>query len=174
MALLTNVNSGATLECVTVALPSGRMTKEGRRAKVTPETRAEAARLRKLWGEREPQISQAEFGELFEIGNQSVVSQFLRGTTPLSLKAAKGFAAGLGCNISDFSPRLAAKASSIAELVPSDSLPQEVRRLAQSIAKLHPQDRAHVLAMCNQIVGLANRSRKRRDKPPSQSGEEIE
>ncbi|MHB8947538.1 MAG: hypothetical protein ACYC4S_00555 [Rhodoferax sp.] len=51
--------------------------------------------------------SQAVFGEKLEIGNQSAVGQFLRGESPLSLKAAKGFAKGLGCRIAEFSPRLA-------------------------------------------------------------------
>jgi hypothetical protein len=53
--------------------------------------------------------SQAEFGEKFEIGNQSAVGQFLRGESPLSMKAARGFAKGLGCQISAFSKRLAAE-----------------------------------------------------------------
>ena len=54
---------------------------------------------------------QATFGETHGIGGQSAVGQFLRGDAPLSLKAAKGFAEGLGCQISDFSPRLAALAT---------------------------------------------------------------
>lgn len=40
-----------------------------------------------------------------------MVWQLLRGRSPLSLQAAKGFARGLGCNISDFSPRLASLGS---------------------------------------------------------------
>lgn len=52
------------------------------------------------------------FGEQFEIGNQSAVGQFLRGEAALSLKAAKGFALGLGCPISAFSKRLAAEVES--------------------------------------------------------------
>jgi hypothetical protein len=53
--------------------------------------------------------SQAEFGERFEVGNQSAVGQFLRGESPLSMKAARGFAKGLGCQINAFSKRLAAE-----------------------------------------------------------------
>jgi len=49
---------------------------------------------------------------LYQIGSQSAVTSFLNGHTPLSLKAARGFAKGLNCLISDFSPRLAALESS--------------------------------------------------------------
>ena len=60
--------------------------------------------------------SQAEFGEKFEIGNQSAVGQFLRGESPLSMKAAKGFAKGLSCPISAFSKRLAAEVTDASAL----------------------------------------------------------
>ena len=69
----------------------------------------EARRLKEIWDAADParRGTQAEFGEAHLIGNQSAVGQFLRGETPLSLKAAKGFAKGLACKIADFSPRLA-------------------------------------------------------------------
>lgn len=72
--------------------------------------KAEAARLRLLWDafNERSRTTQAAFGEEHEIGNQSAVGQFLRGESPLSPKAARGFAKGLGCQIDDFSPRLAA------------------------------------------------------------------
>jgi SOS-response transcriptional repressor LexA len=88
-----------------------------RRAKVTPETMAEAARLRALWQTSPFKLSQAAFGERYEIGSQPAVGFFLNGDTPLSLKAAQGFAKGLQCDIADFSPRLASKARGIAESV---------------------------------------------------------
>jgi|GEM_PF-719874 len=59
-----------------------------------------------LWKSR-PRPTQAEFGEMYEIGNQSAVGHFLHGRTPLSPKAAAGFARGLNCRVADFSPRLA-------------------------------------------------------------------
>jgi len=84
-----------------------------KKAIVTEEHRKEAAALKAIW-DSTPHPGQFEFGEQYGIGNQSAVSQFLNGKTPLSLEAAAGFSAGLGCNISDFSPRLAELASRVA------------------------------------------------------------
>lgn len=55
--------------------------------------------------------TQAVFGEKYEIGNQSAVGQYLRGAAPLNLAVAHKFAECLGCQISDFSPRLASLAT---------------------------------------------------------------
>lgn len=83
--------------------------KLGRRpAKVTDEHKAEAKRLKEIW-QSAPRQTQDEFGERFDVGNQSAVGQFLNGRVPLSLKAAVGFARGLGVSVADFSPRLAAE-----------------------------------------------------------------
>lgn len=83
------------------------MDRKLRKAKVTPETKAEAARLKEIWFAQKERLSQVVFGETYQIGSQSAVTSFLNGHTPLSLKAAKGFAKGLGCPISAFSARLA-------------------------------------------------------------------
>lgn len=98
-----------------------RMTTGERRAKVTPENREEARRLRNLWEKALERPSQQVFGEKFGIGNQSAVGQFLRGDTPLSLNAAMGFARGLSCDLADFSPRLAAIAAKSAAFAPPES-----------------------------------------------------
>lgn len=82
-----------------------------RKAKVTPETLEESKKLREIWDMATNRPSQAVFAETFGIGSQTAVATFLRGTTPISKKAAMGFAAGLGCKIADFSPRLAAEIS---------------------------------------------------------------
>ena len=105
-----------------------------RKAKVTEEHRQEAARLAALWDTRS-HPSQAIFGEQYEIGSQSAVGQFLRGDTPLSLKAAAGFASGLGCKISDFSIRLAKQALTYADL---SGLFQEALDLTQ-LSKIETQ-----------------------------------
>lgn len=76
---------------------------------ITDEHRKECRALRGLWDNAgDDRLTQAEFGEKFNIGSQAAVGHFLRGTSAISLKAAKGFATGLGCRIADFSPRLAA------------------------------------------------------------------
>lgn len=86
-----------------------------RRAVVTEDHKAESARLLAIWNSKK-HGSQAEFGELFQIGSQSAVAQFLSGKAPISLKAARGFAKGLGCKIGDFSPRLDQEAQASGEL----------------------------------------------------------
>ncbi len=93
------------------------MTKESarKRGEVTDEHRKEAADLRSIWESDQGRAArralgastQEAFGEKMSIGNQSAVWQFMAGKTPLSLKAAIAFAAGLGCEVRDFSPRLA-------------------------------------------------------------------
>lgn len=76
------------------------------RKPLSPTPEEDARRLKALYSER-TKLSQTEFGARFEIGNQGAVWQYLNGRRPLSLKAAKGFAAGLGVNIEDFSPAIA-------------------------------------------------------------------
>lgn len=92
------------------------MTTSNRKAIVTDVHRNEARALKAIWDKVRP-TSQKEFGREFGIGGQSAVGNFLTGTSALSMKAAVGFAAGLGCRIEDFSPRLAAEAGQIAEVV---------------------------------------------------------
>lgn len=99
-----------------------------RKAKVTEENLEEAKRLMDLWKQKST-MSQAEFGETFNIGNQSAVGQFLNGLTPLSLKAAAGFAKGLQCTIVDFSPRLADQAAEVSMLSGLEMAPKNLSDL---------------------------------------------
>lgn len=107
----------ALVEFMTSDANHCRMSKtDDRRGKVTPENIAEAERLSAIWEETYAERktrnlhSQGAFGLEYEIGNQAAVGFFLNGKTALSLKAARGFATGLKCNIADFSPRLAREA----------------------------------------------------------------
>ena len=85
-----------------------------RRAKITDENRAESNRLLSIWNTMKPTLvargygSQDAFGAMFGIGSQAAVGHFLNGRSAISPKAAAGFAQGLECKVSDFSPRLAA------------------------------------------------------------------
>lgn len=85
------------------------MKKIGRNLVDPATVKAEGLLLKQIWDAHPDKHSdgQEEFGLRFQIGNQSAVSQCLLGKMPLSLKAAKGFAKGLGCQIADFSARLA-------------------------------------------------------------------
>lgn len=85
-----------------------------KRAIVTEENLRESAKLKDLWKQAKHGFTQEEFGAKFEIGGQAAVWQFLNGKTPLSMKAAKGFAKGLGCQIGDFSLRLSTEAEALA------------------------------------------------------------
>ena len=89
---------------------------EYKRGSVTDENRAESAKLRELWDNRANRMSQAEFGETFDIGSQAAVGHFLNGHAAISMKAAKGFARGLSCEIASFSERLAKQASELVEV----------------------------------------------------------
>jgi len=122
------------------------MNASSKKAKVTPETRAEAQALSQLWASR-PHPSQAQFGEMFDIGNQSAVGQFLRGEVPLSPKAANGFAKGLGCSVADFSPRIANL------FAPSAiSLEEALQCLASHLKLLDSSSRVPVLALMKSMV----------------------
>lgn len=97
-----------------------------KKARVTEEHLAEAARLRSLWEKSNHGLSQQVFGEKFGIGNQSAVGQFLRGQTPLSMKAAVGFARGLHCNLTDISPRLALEIVEGSRLLTGEPVPHNL------------------------------------------------
>jgi transcriptional regulator with XRE-family HTH domain len=89
------------------------------RESVTPEHKEESARLKALWKSqaKSSRLSQKDFGDIYDIGTQSAVGFFLNGASTMSMKAAIGFAKGLSCEIADFSPRLAAKAATVAAAV---------------------------------------------------------
>lgn len=87
-----------------------------RSGKLTPENLEESRKLKELWDKSTHGLTQEQFGAKFEIGNQGMVWQCLNGTgAAISLKAARGFAKGLGVQIAEFSPRLATQAGVNAE-----------------------------------------------------------
>jgi len=77
------------------------------------ETREqEAAALKALFDAQ--LLSQAVFGRRYDIGGQSMVSQYLNARRPLNLQAAINFSRGLRVAVSEFSPRLSVLASEAA------------------------------------------------------------
>jgi len=74
----------------------------------SPTHHDDAARLRALFKEKAT-LSQLAFGERYELGTQSMVSQYLLGRRPLNVDSVMKFAEGLGCTINDISPSLAQK-----------------------------------------------------------------
>lgn len=131
---------------------------KSRKARVTAENQQEAQQLRAIWAER-ASMSQAEFGEQFDIGNQSAVGQFLNGITPLSLKAAAGFATGLRCKIVDFSPRLADQAETYSALSGLESrltdLTQLTKEELQHVLLLRKLNAANKALLTNHAMSLA-------------------
>lgn len=88
-----------------------------KQAKISDLNREESQRLRAIWDSTgHGGLSQDAFGQKYEIGSQAAVGFFLGGKSALSLKAAKGFAHGLNCKISDFSDRLAAEANELSQV----------------------------------------------------------
>jgi len=77
----------------------------------------DSVRLRKLFKERSD-MSQLEFGQAYEIGNQGMVWQYLNADKPkgsaLNVLAAIKFATGLHCRVADFSPSIQAEIDKIA------------------------------------------------------------
>lgn len=67
----------------------------------------DATRLKALFEARKGRFSLEEFGRRFEVGSQSIVSQYLNAQRPLNIQTAVAFAKGLDVEIGDFSPRLA-------------------------------------------------------------------
>lgn len=104
-----------------------------RQGKITEENLREAAALLKLWNAAKDRLresglhTQEAFCQQFSIGNQAAVGFFLNGKTALSVKAAAGFARGLGCKVADFSPRLA-------KIIDTDGAAQDVWPLAPFLA----------------------------------------
>jgi hypothetical protein len=84
-------------------------------SKMPPELKAEAERLKAIWNSR-PHRTQAEFGDAYGLGNQSNVGHYLNGRSRLNFTAATAFAKELGCQIADFSPRLAAQLARISPM----------------------------------------------------------
>lgn len=97
------------------------MEKPSKSSKLTPENIEESARLKALYLAARHGLSQEAFGAKYDIGNQGAVWQCLNGKgMPISMKAAIGFAKGIGCDIADFSPRLAAEAAAVASVSPQE------------------------------------------------------
>lgn len=137
-------------------------TVDQRKAKVTDEHRREAALLTELWETRLHE-TQAVFGEKYGIGGQSAVGQFLRGEVPLSIKAARGFAMGLQCEISDFSPRLAKQAAELGlvsggtDEADLTKLNRMELQLVQLYRSLHPDQKHDLVVEANKFYAQNNR-----------------
>ena len=76
----------------------------------------DAQRLKRLFNGKAT-CSQSAFGATYDIGNQSMVSQYLNAKRPLNIEAAKKFAIGLGLTIGEFSPTIATMIGEANELI---------------------------------------------------------
>lgn len=96
-----------------------------KKSKITDENRAESAALLLIWKEKHT-LSQHDFGETYDLGNQSNVGHYLHARSQINLKAALAFAAHLECKVADFSPRLARELKSFS--------PDEITHLAEEVS----------------------------------------
>lgn len=101
---------------------------------LTPEQRADAARLKNLFaawqkGRREAgqPSSQEALSDMLGF-NQSALSQYLNGRIPLNVSAATKFAGLIGCSIADFSPSLAEEVAGYRGVVDAVDSSQMTRR----------------------------------------------
>lgn len=114
-------------------------TKSTNRTPLTPEQVADANRLKALFNARKNGLSQADFGAKYEIGTQGMVWQYLNAYTALNAKSAAGFATGLGCKVSDFSPHIAAEIETLSQSQVSTDPDEfaQVRRVDVSVSAGH-------------------------------------
>lgn len=112
-----------------------------KKAKVTEENREESRRLKAIYDARKaegklPQ-SQAAVGHDLKIGTQAMVSHCLHGRTAMTLPTAVAFARLLGCEVSDFSPRLAQQqqALSAPPVVVEQEAPSTSSEIAASLRR---------------------------------------
>lgn len=114
---------------------------------LTPEQTEECAAVKKLFAERAG-MSQRAFAERFDLGTPGNLWQYLNGRRALNLDVAVKIASGLGVRVADFSPRLAAKQSSLTtENV--TSAPRSSRKVP-----LLTRVQAGRLRSCGQIQGF--------------------
>ena len=140
-----------------------------RKAKITDENREESRRLKALWNDTgHAGLSQDEFGYKFGIGSQSAVGFFLNGKSAISLKAAKGFATGLGCPISAFSKRLANEVHAVSAV--SGLAPSNTTGAGWPFATVTPQQYFEVLSQAQRdiIEAMAKTLANSKDPPAKQ------
>jgi hypothetical protein len=94
-------------------MPSATRQKQPK-SRLAPWQIEDAERLKSLFAQRPQKISQAKFGEMYGIGTQGMVWQYLNAHRPLNPKAAKAFADGLRLTLADISPKLATLIETIA------------------------------------------------------------
>ena len=98
------------------------MPRAARKSELTSEQAADAQRLKALfvkWQKGPDGLSQEQFAEKFQIGSQGYLTQLLNGYRPLNAKIAARFAAGMQCEVKDFSPTLAAEIADVAAAIRS-------------------------------------------------------
>lgn len=85
-----------------------------------------------------------------------MVHQYLYGLTPLNLRAAAAFAAGLGCSIKDFSPSLAADVIAAARFADGELLiaaEPDTQQLLRLYSQLGKRARDELLGNAYRLAG---------------------
>lgn len=116
----------------------------------------DSARLKELFNGKKPRVSQMKFGELYEIGTQGMVWQYLNadpGGRPLNIKAAEAFARGLGVKIEDFSPTLAAQINAASHIAGAQSKNNESNE-----GQVHADEIIELIALYEQSSDIGRAS----------------
>ena len=116
-------------------------------------------RLWELFQERAT-LSQRDFGEKYEIGSVSNVSQYLHGFRPLNLRAALKFARGLQVSLNEISPELAVLVSDAAKAL--DTAPAAFPTTGKPVSVYSPNiavyaaKGANATCLCTCYTGYEN------------------
>lgn len=103
---------------------------------LTPEQKADAAELMKLFKEKAAEekagrLTQATLADDLGYTTQSAVSQYLNGKVPLNIDASIKFATRFGCRVSDFSPSIQKEIDRIAQFATKTGGANEENKTSQ-------------------------------------------
>lgn len=113
-----------------------------KRSKITQEHVLEAEALKRLWKSRASKCTQEEFGAKYGLGSQANVGHYLGARSPLNIKAASAFAKEIGCQVADFSTRVASEMRLIGATDPDmavEKRPENTLNSQKVIYEVHPK-----------------------------------
>lgn len=123
---------------------------------LSPEQRQDAERLKAIYSAKKADLKLTQDSLAARCGwdSQGTVSQYLNGKIPLNLPAGAKFAKALECSIEEFSPRLAAEARTVSNLLPSSDT-QRASTPADSHSQKHQQGATVTLAAVRSLRAAA-------------------
>lgn len=103
-------------------------------------------------------VNQASFARDHGVpGGASMLSQHIKGRRPLNLDAAKAYAKGFGCSLSEISPRLASEIESATHLIN----PRSPDNIVSALEDWRLQASSRSQAVIDQLTLLAKKNKLR-------------